>query len=164
MFCLDNDDIYSSFQERSIYWDYDDCDYAMHMAIRYFGKIKSLSSFKSLPGMWKDEEEDERFVKNLFRRTITYEAENSKLIESKTKNWDVDRIASLDILFMKMAITEFQHFSSIPVKVTLNEYIEIAKLFSSPRSKMFINGVLDKLLIEFRNENKLKKSGRGLMQ
>lgn len=163
-FIMDNDDVYSSFQERSIYWDYEDCDYALNMALRYLSKIKSEENFKAIPGMWKDEEEDKRFVKNLFRKCISRDGENSKLIEAKTKNWEVDRIAVMDILFMKMAITEFLEFSSIPIKVTLNEYIELSKLFSSPRSKVFINGVLDKLLVDFKNENKLKKTGRGLMQ
>lgn len=163
-FILDNDDIYSSFQGRSIYWDYEDCDYALNMAIRYLGKIKTETNYKVIPSMWKDEEEDERFVKNLYRRTITNNEENSQLIDSKTKNWEVDRIATLDVLFMKMAITEFLQFSSVPIKVTLNEYIEISKMFSSPRSKVFINGVLDKLLVDFKTENKLKKTGRGLMQ
>lgn len=163
-FILDNEDIYVSFQERSIYWDYEDCDYALHMAIRYLGKIKSDINYKVVPDMWKDQEEDERFVKNLFRRTISNNEENSQLIDSKTSNWEVDRIATLDVLFMKMAITEFLHFSSIPIKVTLNEYIEISKMFSTPRSKVFINGVLDKLLADFKKDKKLKKTGRGLMQ
>jgi len=163
-FVLDNEDIYSIFQERSIYWDFDDNDFAITMAMRYFSKIKSVENYKPLPQMYKNEEDDLRFVKQLFRQCITNDAENSKLIDQKTQNWEVDRIALMDVLLMKMAITEFLHFSSIPVKVTLNEYIEVAKLFSTPKSKNFINGVLDKLLTDFKNENKLKKTGRGLIQ
>tara|TARA_B100001109_G_C18860805_1_gene473883 strand:- start:812 stop:1756 length:945 start_codon:yes stop_codon:yes gene_type:complete len=163
-FIVDNDTIYSIFQERSIYWDYEDNDFATHMAIRYFGKIKSEDKYKPLPPIYKDEEEDKQFVKNLFKRTISNNQENSQWIEDKTKNWDVERIAIMDVLLMKMAITEFLHFRSIPVKVTLNEYIELSKLFSTPKSKVFINGVLDKLLAEFNRKNLIKKSGRGLMQ
>lgn len=163
-FLLDNDDFYQNFQERSIYWDFEDSDFAINMAMRYMGKIKSEENFKVLPDMYKDEEEDKRFVKQLFRKTITNDKENDELIDSKTKNWEMDRIAVLDVLFMKMAITEFLNFSSIPVKVSLNEYIELSKMFSSPKSKLFINGVLDKLLVQFKRENKLKKTGRGLMQ
>jgi N utilization substance protein B len=163
-FVVDNDDIYSLFQERSIHWDFDDNDFATHMAIRYFSKIKAVDRYKPLPGMFKDEEEDLRFVKNLFKRTVNNNQENSKLIDEKTKNWEVERIATLDVLLMKMGITEFLHFSSIPEKVTLNEYIEISKLFSTPKSKIFINGVLDKLLAEFKAEKRIKKTGRGLMQ
>jgi N utilization substance protein B len=163
-FILGNDDIYSAFQERSIYWDFDDHDYAILMAMRYFSKIKSEDSFKPIPDLLKDKEEDLYFIKHLFRKTITNDKENSKLIEAKTKNWEVDRIALLDVLLMKMAITELTHFSSIPEKVTLNEYIEMAKLFSTAKSKMFINGVLDKLLIELKEKKMIKKTGRGLMQ
>lgn len=163
-FIVDNEDLYSSFQEKSIYWDFEDSDFAIHMAMRYLGKIKSAENFRTIPEMYKDEEEDLRFVKNLFKRTLDNDEENSRLIDEKTKNWEVERIAVLDVLFMKMAITEFLHFSSIPVKVTLNEYIEMAKLFSTPKSKVFINGVLDKLLAEFKEQKRIVKMGRGLMQ
>ena len=112
----------------------------------------------------KDKEEDEEFVKALFRKTINQNEEISKWIEGKTQNWEVDRIATMDVLLMKMAIIEFLHFNSIPVKVSLNEYIEISKLFSTPKSKVFINGVLDKLLKEFNEKKLIKKKGRGLMQ
>lgn len=163
-FIIDNEDLYGSFQEKSIYWDFEDSDFAIHMAMRYLGKIKSAENFRTIPDMYKDEEEDLRFVKNLFKRTLDNDEENSRLIDEKTKNWEVERIAVLDVLFMKMAITEFLHFSSIPVKVTLNEYIEMAKLFSTPKSKVFINGVLDKLLAEFKEQKRIVKMGRGLMQ
>lgn len=163
-FVLENEDFYNLFQERSIYWDFEDSDFAINMAMRYIGKLKSEEHFKALPEMYKDAEEDETFVKNLFRKCIANDEVNSELIDGKTKNWEVERIAVLDVLLMKMAITEFMHFSSIPVKVSLNEYIELSKLFSTPKSKIFINGVLDKLLAEFKRENKIKKTGRGLLQ
>lgn len=163
-FILDNDDLYTQFQEQSIYWDFEDCDFAIHMAIRYFDKIKSEENYKVLPEQYKDNEDDILFVRELYRKTISNDPEHNQYIEEKTKNWEVERIAVLDVILMKMAITEFLHFSSIPVKVTLNEYIELAKQFSSPKSKLFINGVLDKLLIDFKNNKQLKKSGRGLIQ
>lgn len=161
---LDNESLYQSFQERSIYWDYEDCDYAINMALRYFSKIKSIDRYKALPQMWKDEEEDKAFVKQLFRKVLNNNESNTKVIEAKTKNWDSERIAHLDILLMKMAITELLEFRSIPVKVTLNEYIELSKFFSTPKSKIFINGVLDKVVSEFNREQKIKKTGRGLIQ
>ncbi len=163
-FILDNEDLYSVFQERSIYWDFEDNDFAITMAMRYFSKIKSVENYRTLPSMYKNEVEDQLFVKSLFRKCINNDEENSKWISLKTKNWEVDRIALVDILLMKMAVTEFLYFPSIPVKVTLNEYIELAKFFSTPKSKVFINGVLDKLLNDFKNEGRLKKVGRGLMQ
>lgn len=161
---LDSDDMYSLFQENSIYWDFDDSDFAIQMAMRYFGKLKAADQVRAIPPIYKDEEEDIDFVKNLFRKAIVNDQKNGEFIDGKTKNWEVERIAVLDVLLMKMAITELLNFPSIPVKVTLNEYIDISKLFSTPKSKQFINGVLDKLLIEFKNEKLIKKTGRGLMQ
>ncbi len=81
----------------------------------------------------------------------------------KAKNWEADRIATVDFILMKMALAELENLSSIPVKVTLNEYIEISKLYSTPKSRMFINGVLDKLVAEFKKDGKINKVGRGLM-
>ena len=163
-FVVDNDDLYSIFQEKSIYWDYEDNDFAVQMAMRYFSKIKSEENYKSIPPKYKDPEEDEDFVRSLFKKCVKHNKEISEWIDAKTKNWEVDRIATMDVLLMKLAIVEFLHFSSIPVKVSMNEYIEISKLFSTPKSKVFINGVLDKLLKEFNDQNLIKKKGRGLMQ
>lgn len=163
-FILDDEYIYTVFQEKSIFWDFEDADYAINMAMRYVGKIKSLDRFKPLPQKFKEEEEDGNFVRNLFLKTIWRDEELSETIDEKIKNWDMDRIAILDVLFMKMAMIEFLEFSSIPVKVTINEYIELSKFFSTPKSKMFINGVLDKILIELKAEKKIKKTGRGLLQ
>ena len=136
-FILDSEDLYSTFQERSIYWDYEDNDFAVQMAMRYFSKIKSEENYKTIPPVFKDEAEDRDFVKSLFKKCINNNAEISGWIEEKTQNWEVDRIATMDVLLMKMAIVEFLHFSSIPVKVSMNEYIEISKLFSTPKSKVF---------------------------
>ena len=161
---LDSDLLYSHFQERSIYWEEEDSDFALHMAIRFIKKIKAKEeNAEKLPPMYKDEE-DRDFVKNLLRKTISHNKENDELVASKASNWEIERIAVLDVIIMKMAITEFLHLPTIPVKVTLNEYIEISKFFSSPKSKMFINGILDKLLISFKEESRIRKVGRGLMQ
>jgi transcription antitermination protein NusB len=101
---------------------------------------------------------------DLFRRTITNTEKFEKIISEKTLNWEVDRIAMMDILLMKMAICELLEFPSIPVKVTLNEYIDLSKMYSTPKSSVFINGILDKLIEDFRQNNMIKKAGRGLMQ
>jgi N utilization substance protein B len=85
------------------------------------------------------------------------------IIDELTKNWDLDRIAKMDMILLKMAITELQNFSSIPTKVTLNEYIEISKFYSTPKSNIFINGILDKAIVRLTNENKIIKIGRGLL-
>ncbi len=84
-------------------------------------------------------------------------------IEGKTPNWDKDRIADIDAILLKMAICELLNFPSIPERVTINEYLEIAKEYSTPKSSIFINGILDKLVREYKNEGKLNKTGRGLL-
>ncbi|WP_207427219.1 transcription antitermination factor NusB [Pedobacter sp. SYSU D00535] len=108
--------------------------------------------------------EDRDFIVNLFHKTIAFDEEYQGLISEKTKNWEAERIALIDILLMKMAITELVHFPSIPVKVTMNEYIEIAKEFSTPKSNFFINGILDKILSELKAAGKVRKTGRGLIE
>ena len=88
--------------------------------------------------------------------------ENEQLIDELTKNWELDRIARMDVILMKMAITELQIFDNIPTKVTLNEYIEISKFYSTPKSNGFINGVLDKAILRLEKNKKIHKVGRGL--
>ena len=109
-------------------------------------------------------EEDKEFVLELFNKTILNEQETNVYISEKTKNWDVERIALVDTILMKMAITELMNFNSIPVKVTMNEYIDISKEFSTPKSKGFINGILDKILIDLKSSGKVNKIGRGLIE
>jgi transcription antitermination protein NusB len=109
-------------------------------------------------------EEDEAFLKDLFRRTANYESELTQLISEKTKNWEADRLAMVDLLLMRMALCEMLHFPYIPVKVTINEYLELAKLYSTPNSHGFINGILDKIHQELKQQNKLTKTGRGLVE
>jgi len=117
-------------------------------------------TYLELTSNWK---EDEQFIRDLFELTIENDPLFESFISEKTKNWEMDRIALMDTILMKMAICEFLNFSSIPVKVTINEYIDISKEFSTPKSKVFINGILDKILIEFKAENKIIKTGRGLV-
>jgi N utilization substance protein B len=88
---------------------------------------------------------------------------NEVIIDELTENWELDRIAKMDVILLKMAITELQLFSNIPTKVTLNEYIEIAKFYSTPKSNSFINGILDKAIVRLKKENKIIKTGRGLI-
>jgi len=115
-----------------------------------------------VPKLYKDID-DKEFVRNLFRKTVLNEVELAKEFIDKTPNWDTERIAELDAIILKMAICEFLKFPSIPVKVTINEYLEIAKEYSTPKSSIFINGILDNLVKEYQTSNKLVKTGRGLM-
>lgn len=121
-----------------------------------------LSTAKIIVDLYKDDD-DAEFGELLLRHTVNESDENEKLISTKTKNWDTDRIATVDILLMKMAISELMHFDQIPVKVTLNEYIDLSKEYSTPKSGQFINGVLDKLVLQLKDEKKIVKVGRGLM-
>ncbi len=161
-------DLQYYFEERSIYW-YDDFDVAAVFVLKSiklmsesFGEKNSLTALFS-----KDQEddpaEDRKFILDLFRKTIMNSEESDKLIDDRTRNWELDRIALTDILLIKMALTELTTFSQIPVKVTMNEYIEISKQFSSQKSKLFINGILDKLVLDLTEEKKIRKTGRGLM-
>jgi len=155
-------------EERNIFW-YDDYDGA---AVSVMKTLKLLSgSFGEndllVNLLVKDTNEeskgDQKFILDLFRKTILHSETLNKLVESRTKNWELERIALTDIILIKMALVELIHFPQIPVKVTLNEYIEISKQFSSDKSKLFINGVLDKLTTDLMEEKKIKKSGRGLV-
>jgi len=108
--------------------------------------------------------EDRDFIVDLFEKSIRYDDEYQVMIGQKTQNWEPERIAMMDTLLMKMAICEFVNFASVPVKVTINEYLEIAKEFSTPKSNSFINGILDKILFELKEQNKIRKTGRGLIE
>lgn len=109
-------------------------------------------------------EDDEQFMTDLFRKTIQQDDELTKLIGDKTKNWETDRIAVIDMLLMKMSLCEIMNFEHIPIKVSINEYLELAKLYSTPNSHGFINGVLDKIQLDLKKENRIHKQGRGLVE
>ena len=113
------------------------------------------------PEVFKDED-DREFSLLLLRKVILNDDKLSKIIDGKTPNWDKERIAELDLIILKMGIAEFLYFPSIPVRVTINEYLEVAKEYSTPKSSIFINGILDKLVKQFTEEGKLNKIGRGL--
>lgn len=148
------------FEDRNIHWA-DDTYGAFSMVSK---TIEGHNvDFKLLP-LFKDAEDDKQFISTLFRKTIAGDKEYEKLIDEKTKNWELDRIATMDILLMKMAIAEFINVNNVPVKVSLNEYIDISKEYSTPNSRTFINGVLDKIIADLKRDNKIQKTGRGLME
>lgn len=153
--------LYDFFEEKSIQW-LDDIDLACAMVLKTFKTFKEDESPSIMP-LYKDKDDEQDFVRELLRKTISADKENEVLIDELTKNWELDRIAKMDVVLMKMAITEFQVFNNIPTKVTLNEYIEISKFYSTPKSHTFINGVLDKAIVELTKANKIKKVGRGLI-
>jgi N utilization substance protein B len=152
------------FEDKFIYWPVDK-DVLQALIAKTFKNFAyenpELNKLAEVTGNW---EEDREFIVDLFERSIQYNGDYQVLIGDKTQNWEPDRIAMMDTLLMKMALAEFLNFNSIPVKVTINEYLEISKEFSTPKSNSFINGILDKILFELKAENKINKIGRGLIE
>ncbi|MFN4082118.1 MAG: transcription antitermination factor NusB [Bacteroidia bacterium] len=156
-------DLYNSIMdEQFINWE-DDMVVVLSSIQKTIGSIKPNNKL-ILPGFHKDEEEDIKFVTDLFNLTIEHNNYLTELIISKTENWDEDRIAFVDNLLMKMALCEILYFPYVPVKVSINEYLELAKLYSTNSSHSFINGVLDKVQLELKRQNKITKLGRGLVE
>ncbi len=159
---LVSEDLYVELEEKSIYWN-DDVDFVISMIIKTLKRFNELSdSGQRLMPMFKDQE-DRDFTKDLLRRAIINHDELRELIKEHSKNWDVERIAFMDILIMQLAIAEFLYFPTIPTKVSLNEYIELSKFYSTEKSRNFINGILDKTLKDLKRSEKISKSGRGLI-
>ena len=131
--------------------------------------VKTLKKFKEEDGPKKPlmdlykNKEDRDYVVKLFRQTILHRDEYVEYIKKNTRNWDLERIAFMDILIMQTAIAELVAFPSIPIKVSLNEYLEISKFYSTSKSNVFINGVLDKVVMQLKEEKKIVKTGRGLI-
>jgi len=157
-----NDKLYDYLEDKNITW-VDDVPVVNTALVKLLRKNKlNVSNQYFIPTLLKDDE-DKDFALALLKKTILNLSLYSEEIENKTQNWDKDRIANIDFVLLQMAICEFQKFPSIPVKVTINEYIEIAKEYSTPKSSIFINGVLDKIVKEYTEKRILNKVGRGLM-
>ncbi len=159
---LDSEDIESLLEEQSIYWN-DDLDFVVSMILKTFKKFKEFSDERqALLPMFKDDE-DRQFAKDLYRKVVLNHTENEVLIKQHTVNWDIERIAFIDSLILELALSEFLYFPSIPTKVTMNEYIELSKYYSTEKSRNFINGILDKALKDLKKADKIRKAGRGLI-
>ncbi len=157
-----NDKLYDYLEDQSLTW-VDDLPVVNTAVLKIIRKLKPDSSEQHiLPPLFKDLD-DREFALDIFKKTILNQNKLSVVISEKTKNWDSDRIARIDQVLLQMAICELKNFSSIPVKVTINEYLEIAKEYSTPKSSIFINGILDNLVKEYQEANTLNKMGRGLM-
>jgi N utilization substance protein B len=159
---INTESIYQTLEEQSIYWN-DEVEFVISMI------AKTIKDFKEddkeaaeLMQLFKNDD-DRDFARDLFRKSVVHKEEYIKLIESYTENWDVERIAFLDMLILVMAITEAVAFPSIPTRVTINEYLEIAKFYSTEKSSVFINGLLDKIFKYLKDNQKIVKTGRGLI-
>lgn len=154
-----NDKLYDFLEDFHIGWA-DDFPFVNTLIVKNINKFDKNNPF--VIGKLYRDIEDADFALNLFRKVVLNHHKFNEDIDKKTPNWENDRIADIDLILIKMALTEFCYFPSIPTKVSINEYLEIAKDYSSQKSSSFINGVLDKLLKEYQSENKIKKIGRGL--
>jgi N utilization substance protein B len=152
----------SILEEQSIYWN-DDLEFITSMIVKTFKKFKEDDGpEKALMDLYKNKE-DRDYVVKLFRQSILHRDEYVEYIKQNTRNWDLERIAFMDILIMQIAIAELVAFPSIPTKVTLNEYLEISKFYSTSKSNVFVNGVLDKVVMQLKEEKLIVKKGRGLI-
>ncbi|OIP03311.1 MAG: transcription antitermination factor NusB [Bacteroidetes bacterium CG2_30_32_10] len=164
-------DLLQFYEEKSIFW-YEDIEIAHLMVLKTFKLFNDKSDettalaplFDDAPVGEDHFSEDRKFMIDLFRKTIINNKKFEQLVSEKAKNWEVERIAMIDILLMKMAICEITEFPTIPIKVTFNEYIELSKIYSSAKSKNFINGILDKMVTELKGQGLIKKIGRGLVE
>ncbi|MFP4846400.1 transcription antitermination factor NusB [Winogradskyella sp. PE311] len=157
-----NDKLYDYFEDKKLTW-VDDLPVVNTVLLKVLRKVKLSSPDTALlPSLYKDED-DKEYAKDLFKKTVLNSSKFAQEIAAKATNWDTERLASLDGVLLKMALCEFQKFPSIPHKVTINEFLEIAKEYSTPKSSLFINGILDKIVKEYQSEKVHLKTGRGLM-
>jgi len=152
------------FEEKFINWQVDH-EVMKGMVAKTLKNFTSDDPFKNkLTEISADWAEDSKFVQDLFVHTLQNDSKYQEMIADRTKNWESERIALMDTILMKMAICELLNFPSIPVKVTINEYLELSKDYSTPKSNSFINGILDKILGDLKKNNTIKKIGRGLIE
>ncbi len=148
-FIAPNENLHEWLEEKNLYWA-DDVHIGNSMVVTTLKSFVPKSSGKiKLFKVYKDDE-DKEFIIELFRKTVRYSEDTLKMIEEKATNWELDRIAVLDLVLMQMALTEFHYFPNIPPKVTLNEYIDLSKIYSTEKSKIFVNGILDRSLKELK--------------
>ena len=156
-----NEKLYEYIEDKRLTW-VDDFPLVNTLIVKMLSKIseKNVNAIL-IPDLYKNKE-DRDYAIDLMQKVIIEDEELTKIIDEKTPNWDKERIADLDMIILKMGISEFLYFPSIPIRATINEYLEVSKEYSTPKSSLFINGILDKLVKEFSKSEKINKSGRGL--
>ena len=161
---LKSHNIIQAFEDKFINWSVDK-EVMQGMVAKTIKNFTSEDPFvNKLTPISQDWEEDSKFVEDLFIYTLRNDKEYQAYIADRTKNWESERIALMDTILMKMAICELLNFPSIPVKVTINEYLDLSKDYSTPKSNSFINGILDKIMGDLKRNNSIKKLGRGLIE
>lgn len=156
-----NEKLYDYLEDKRLTW-VDDFPIVNTAIVKMLEKLSEKNASSMLvPNLYKNDE-DREYALQLFRKVILNEEKLSAQIEGKTPNWDQERIAEVDMIILKMGIAEFLFFPSIPVRATINEYLEVSKEYSTPKSSIFVNGILDKIVKDFEENGKLNKIGRGL--
>lgn len=162
-YMAEDSSLFDYYSDRDLSFN-SDYQVAIYLLFKFINDLPaSFDANSKLPPLFKSEDADKMFVTKLFEKTILHANEYVELVKSNLSNWDYDRMALMDKILIFMAITEFCEFSFIPVKVTINEYIEISKFYSTPDSRRFVNGMLDRLSTILKEEGKLKKTGLGLV-
>lgn len=159
---INDESLQEWIEEQSILWS-DDLDLASSIVLKTVKTITEDSDDVMLSEMWKEEGDDKDFLEKLFSRTLALAGEHDADIEEAASNWDLERIATMDLLLLRMALAEARTFESVPLKVTMNEYIDLAKFYSTEKSGAFVNGVLDKLFGSMNEDGRIVKTGRGLI-
>ena len=156
-----NEKLYEYLEDKRLTW-LDDFPLVNTLMVKMLAKLseKNIDAIL-IPELYKNKE-DLDYAMQLLQVVILNDDELTTMIDDKTPNWDKERIAEIDMIILKMGIAEFLYFPSIPIRATINEYLEISKEYSTPKSSVFINGILDKLVKDFISNKKLKKIGRGL--
>ena len=155
--------LYDFYSDRDLSFN-SDYQLSIYLLWKFINELPaSFDADSPLPPVFKAGDEDKEFVVKLFEKTILHADEYMELVKANISNWDYDRLALMDKILIFMALTEFTEFHSIPVKVTINEYIEISKFYSTPESRRFVNGMLDKLATQLKEDGKLVKTGLGLV-
>lgn len=155
--------LYDFYSDRDLSFN-SDYQIAIYLLWKFINEMPAdFNADSQLPPVFKTEDEDKMFVVKLFEKTILHADEYMEMVKANISNWDYDRLALMDKILIFMALTEFCEFHSIPVKVTINEYIEISKFYSTPESRRFVNGMLDRLSVVLKEEGKLVKTGLGLV-
>lgn len=162
-YMAEDSSLYDYYADRDISFN-SDFQIAVFLLWKFISEMPvSFDANSKIPPLFKDEEEEKGFIVKLFEKTILHADDYRDLVKASITNWDYDRLALMDKLLIFMAMTEFTEFHFIPVKVTINEYIEISKYYSTSESRRFVNGVLDKLSSVLKEEGKLVKTGVGLI-
>ncbi|OYT16119.1 MAG: transcription antitermination factor NusB [Bacteroidetes bacterium 4572_77] len=166
---LPNESLHSLFAEKNLHWA-DDYNLASELVFLIISAFKiSWEENHLLPPLYKDESktsgrsQDKEFAKDLFKLTLENNEKYDEFIIPNIKNWEIDRLATIDKILIKMALSEVLEMPTIPIKVSMNEYIELSKYFSTQKSKVFINGLLDKIIAQLKEAGQIKKQGRGLV-